>query len=110
MKKIKNKLNIDSFGDLKFERQRLQNEITDQEQSLKENPLVKISSSIYGSDAEKGSLRSALYENGVKSGLQYVKPLLLANNVTRKYFLAYSIAKEMVPFALKKVNSLLKKQ
>ncbi len=102
--------NIENFEDLKFARQQIKQDIKKQEASFKDNPLVKISSSLYGgkSNSVKGSLFNNFAGKNRRSGSNMIKTLLLASKATRKYFIAYTIAKEMIPFTLSKLNGLLK--
>lgn len=106
----KNEFNIESFDDLKFAQKqlRLDNEII--ELSIKENPVVKITSSLLGGNSIKDTFGNNLSGGNRQSGGKMIKALLLASKVTRKYFIGYTIAKEMVPYTLNKVNDLLKKR
>lgn len=46
----------------------------------------------------------------LKLGIEGVlSALLLANKTTRKYFIMFTVAKEMIPFAIGKINDLIKK-
>jgi len=104
--------NIENFEDLKFARQQIKQDLKKQEASFKENPLVKISSSLYGggnSNSDKSSLFNSLSNKNRRSGSNMLKTVLLANRSTRKYFIAYTIAKEMIPFTLGKINGLFNK-
>ncbi|MCK5639051.1 MAG: hypothetical protein KAH67_10075 [Flavobacteriaceae bacterium] len=103
--------NIENFEDLKFAKQQIKQDIKKQETSFKNNPLVKISSSLFGggsSNSVKSSLFNSLSSKDGRSGSKMIKTLLLANRSTRKYFIAYTIAKEMIPFTLDKINGLFK--
>lgn len=102
----KNEFNIESFDDLKFAQKqlRLDNEMI--KLSIKESPVVKITSSLLGGN----SIKDTLSGGNRQSGGKMIKALLLASKVTRKYFIGYTIAKEMVPYTLNKVNDLLKKR
>ncbi len=105
----KNEFNIESFDDLKFAQEQIRNDNKRIEQSFKENPIVKFSSSILGGESVKDVFSNNLGV-GKKSGLKIIQSLLLANKATRKYFIAYTIAKEMVPYTMYKVSELFKKQ
>jgi len=105
----KNEFNIESFDDLKFAQEQLRLDNENIELSFKDNPVVKISSSLLGGNSVKDTFVNNLSVGNRKSGAKMIKALLLASKVTRKYFIGYTIAKEMVPYTLHKVNDLLKK-
>lgn len=105
----KNEFNIESFDDLKFAQQQLRLDNANIELSIKENPVVKISSSLLGGNPIKDTFVNNLSGGNRQSGAKMIKALLLASKVTRKYFIGYTIAKEMVPYTLQKVNDLLRK-
>ncbi len=105
----KNEFNIESFDDLKFAQQQLRLDNANIELSMKENPIVKISSSLLGGNPIKDTFVNNLSGGNRQSGAKMIKALLLASKVTRKYFIGYTIAKEMVPYTLQKVNDLLRK-
>lgn len=105
----KNEFNIESFDDLKFAQQQLRLDNANIELSIQENPVVKISSSLLGGNSVKDTFVNNLSGGNRQSGAKMIKALLLASKVTRKYFIGYTIAKEMVPYTLQKVNDLLRK-
>ena len=104
--------NIESFEDLKFAQDQIKKDNNEIELSFKENPIVKISSSLFGGGG--GSVKEIFANNlsvgNRQPGAKMIKTLLLANKFTRKYFVGYTIAKEMVPYTLHKVNQLLHKK
>ncbi len=106
----KNEFNIESFDDLKFAQKQLRLDNENIELSIKESPIVKITSSLLGGNSIKDTFVNNLSGGNRQSGGKMIKALLLANKVTRKYFISYTIAKEMVPYTLNKVNDLLKKR
>lgn len=103
--------NIKSFDDFKKTKQQLKREIEGQEFELKNNPITKISSSFFGKESSKSfNLSNTLSSKDYKkTSSKLINSFLFANKSTRKYFVAYTIAKEMIPFTLKKVNELIKK-
>jgi len=105
----KNEFNIESFDDLKFAQEQLRLDNANIELSIKENPVVKISSSLLGGNPIKDTFVNNLSGGKRQSGAKMIKALLFASKVTRKYFIGYTIAKEMVPYTLQKVNELLRK-
>lgn len=103
--------NIESFEDLKFAQEQIRKDNKDIELSIKENPIVKISTSLLGGESVKDTFVNNLSSSSKKqTGAKMIKALLLASKVTRKYFVGYTIAKEMVPYTLHKVNQLLHKK
>jgi len=112
---VKNSVRINSFEELKIERQRLKNEIRMQEESFRNNPIMKISNSLVGGFKSKGDnpfKHPLSFKNDVnlKLGVEGIlSTLLLASKSTRKYFIAYTVAKEMIPYTLTKIQDLLKK-
>ena len=106
----KNEFNIESFDDLKFAQEQLRIDNKSIELSFKENPIVKISSSLLGGESVKDTFVNNLSSVKRPSGGKMINTLLLANKFTRRYFVGYTIAKEMIPYTLNKVNELLKKR
>ncbi len=104
----KKKYDIFSYEELQQERMLLKQKIIEQENSLKENPVVKIANSFNGSKSVTGSVKEALSEFNFQSGETLISSLLLASKATRKYFIGYTVAKEMVPYLLQKVKEVLK--
>ena len=102
--------NIESYEDLKFAREQIRKDNKKIKQSFKENPIIKISSSLLGGESVNNTFVNNLAVGNRSSAAKMIKALLLASKVTRKYFIAYTIAKEMVPFTLNKVSELFKKQ
>jgi hypothetical protein len=100
--------NIESFEDLKFAQEQIRKDNKDIELAIKDNPVVKISSSLLGGESVKDTFVNNLsVSKNRQTGAKMIKALLLANKITRKYFVGYTIAKEMVPYTLQKVNQLL---
>ncbi len=107
MSKVKKQYDIFSYEDLQRERQKLEQTIKEQEDSLKENPLVKISNSLKSTNSVSSSVKDVFSGLNLQSGEALVSSLLLANKKTRKYALAYIIAKEMIPFTIQKVKEII---
>ncbi len=114
--------NIESFEDLKFAREQIKKDNKNIELSIKENPILKISSSLLGGGAilkilggrGGGSVKNTFINNlssgNRQSGSQIIRGLLLANKATRKYFVGYTIASKMIPYTLHKISGLLNKR
>ncbi len=114
--------NIKSYKDLKLAKKRLKLEIRQQEESFKNNPVFNIATSLFGSNKQSNVFKKPLSFVSNKNSFSFSKDhdlksiaenilstILISNKVTRKYFIAFTIAKEMVPFTLQKVNELLRK-
>ncbi|MEN8186768.1 MAG: hypothetical protein ABFR05_06535 [Bacteroidota bacterium] len=104
---------IQSFEDLKSEKQRLKQEIKRQEFEFRNNPISRIAASFSGGSSIADTLFSSSSvgsRDTRRSGINSMfSSFLLASKATRKYYVAYTIAKEMVPFTIKKVNEFIKK-
>ncbi len=111
---------IKTFADLKAEKAKLKSEISNIELDFKSNPVLKISSAIFGKDKHADSAfkrplsfltkdnDSALTTGLVHTTENLLGTFLISNKFTRKYFIGYTIAKEMIPFAIKKFNEVFK--
>ncbi|MFK5982945.1 MAG: hypothetical protein QM499_08535 [Flavobacteriaceae bacterium] len=105
-KKLANKYDITSFDELQQVRKNLKEVIEEQEASFKNNPLVKISNSLSNSGSLTSSLKEGFSDINFKSAEAIISSLLLSFKSTRKYFVGFLIAKEMVPFMINKVKEL----
>jgi len=105
----RNEFNIGSYEDLKFAQEQLRKDNKEIEISIKNNPVVKISTSLLGGESVKvkENFVNNLTRGNRHSAAKMVKALLFANKITRKYFVGYTIAKEMIPYTLDRVNKLL---
>jgi len=105
---------IKTYEDLLVARQFLKSEIKEQEDSFKNNPIFKISSSLFKGNSLKSSIKNPLAslksESYVKAAESLLSTILFANKKTRSIFIGYIIAKEMVPFTLQKINDLLNRK
>ena len=102
--------NIESFEDLKFAQEQIRKDNKVIEQSIKENPVLKISSSLLGGGSVKNTFVNSLSGENKHAGSKMIKTLLLASKFTRKYFIGYTIAKEMIPYTLDKISGLVNKR
>ena len=109
-KKLANKYDITSFDELQQVRKNLKEVIEEQETSLKNSPLVKISNSLSNTSSLTESLKDGFSDINFKSAETIVSSLLLTFKSTRKYFVGFLIAKEMVPFMINKVKELTEKK
>jgi len=102
--------NIESFEDLKFAQEQIRKDNKAIEQSIKDSPIVRISSSLLGGEPIKENFVNNLSDGNREAGGRMIRALLLANKFTRKYFVGYTIAKEMIPYTLSKISGLLNKR
>ena len=120
---------IKTFADLKAEKAKLKSEISTIESDFKSSPVLKIGSAVFGlkiGSAVFGkdkhpdsafkrplSFLTKGKDNTLTTGLVHTTEnllgtFLISNKFTRKYFIGYTIAKEMIPFAVKKFNEVFK--
>ena len=111
--KINGQAPIRSMKDLKEAKERLRLEIAAQETELLEHPLVSIPMALIDGASVKGSIHDSLesfslgnYKNALMS---LAGTFLLANRKTRKIFIVFMLAKELVPFVVHKMNDIIRK-
>ena len=111
--KINGHTPIRSMKDLNEAKERLRLEIAAQETELLEHPIVSIPLALIDGTSVKGSLHDSMesfnlgnYKNALY-GL--VSTVMLANRKTRKIFIVFMIAKELVPFIVQKIGETVKK-
>jgi len=101
---------INSFEELRNTKKQLKAEIEEQENSFMNNPLFKISSSFFKGDSFKNSFQKSFdtlsFDDLLKTGENLLSTVLMANKKTRKFFIAFVVAKEMVPFLFSKLNEI----
>ncbi|MDH3323001.1 MAG: hypothetical protein OEM04_08425 [Flavobacteriaceae bacterium] len=107
-------LQIRTYEDLIIAKQFLKSEIKQQEAEFKNNPVVKISSSLFKGNSLKSksnnplaSLASFSSGNYIKTAEKLLRTVLMTNKRTRGIFISFIIAKEMIPFTLQKINDLM---
>ena len=104
---------ITSYDALNLEKQKLKNTIRRQEEEILSNPVVSIAVSVFQGRSVKGSLKQSMesvsLDHYKKAALNLIGTVLMANKRTRKFYVGFIIAKEMVPFILDKINEYLKK-
>ena len=104
---------IRSMKDLNRAKRFLEEEIALQEAELLNNPIVSIPLSFLQSSSIKGSIQNSLesisLENYKNALMSLIGTVLLANKRTRKFFIGFVIAKELVPYAVERINQLLRK-
>jgi hypothetical protein len=107
-------IEIKTFADLNLAKQNLKLTIKEQESEILSNPVLSIPLSIIKGGSIKGSLQKSfesvsLYDYK-KAFLSLISTALMASKKTRKFFVAFVIAKEMVPFIMDKLNEFVKKE
>ncbi len=111
--KSKSGVRITTFQELNREKQHLADEIKNQEEEILNSPVFTIPAAIFQGGSIKGSIKDSLdsisFDHYKKTALNLLSTALMANKKTRKFFVAFVIAKEMVPFLLEKVNEYVKK-
>lgn len=104
---------IKTFADFNRAKQNLKLKISKQESEILGNPIFTIPAALFEGKSFKSSFKNSLESISVhdykKVVINLLSTALMANKKTRKYFVAFVIAKEMVPFILEKVNEFVKK-
>jgi len=107
-----NSFHINSYEDLKKVKKQLKLDIVAQEEAFGNNPIFKISSSLFKGASFKSSLNTSMesisLENYKRIAENLLSTVLMANKKTRKFFIAFIIAKEMIPFTIQKINEVMK--
>jgi hypothetical protein len=104
---------ITTFDELNLAKQKLARTIKEQEDEFLSSPLLSIVSGIVQGGSVRNSLKHSMesisFEHYKKAALNLIGTVLMANKRTRKFFVGFIIAKEMVPFLLEKINEYVKK-
>jgi len=104
---------ITTFEELNLAKQDLANTIKAQEETILNNPVFTIPAALFQGGSIKGSLKSSMesisLDHYKKAAMNLLSTVLMANKRTRKFFVGFIVAKEMVPFILDKVNEYVKK-
>lgn len=104
---------ITTFNELNLAKQKLANTIKKQEQEFLDSPLLSIASTIFQGGSVRSSLKHSMesisLENYKSAAMNLISTVLMANKKTRKFFVGFIIAKEMIPFILDKLNEYVKK-
>ena len=104
---------ITTFDDLNLAKKDLSNKIKAQEEEILNSPVFTIPAALFQGGSIKGSLKNSMdsisLDHYKKAAMNLLSTVLMANKRTRKFFVGFIIAKEMVPFILDKVNEYVKK-
>ena len=107
-------IEIKTFADLNLAKQNLKLTIKEQESEILSNPVLSIPLSIIKGGSIKGSLQKSMESVSLydykQAFLSLISAVFMANKKTRKFFVAFIIAKEMVPFIIDKLNDFVKKE
>ncbi len=103
---------ITSFEELQRKKLALKDEIYFQELEFKDTSLFKIGSSLLQGRSMNNNVVDSFSPfnlNGIINGPigSLLSTILMANKRTRKYFVTFTIVKEIIPFALQRINSIL---
>lgn len=103
---------ITSYQDLVAAKKILKQDISAVESSIKENKILKITSSIIEGKSLKGPVLETLGCLDIKNILSsplgsLASTFLLSNKYVRKYFVAFTILKETIPYAFGKIKEIL---
>lgn len=106
------KKKITSYQDLLIAKGDLKDEISAQEFEIKNNKFLKFSTTILSGESIKSSMfdtiKSIELKDMITSPLgNLLSTYLLSNKTIRKYFIAYTIIKETVPYAFQKLKDIL---
>ena len=102
---------ISTYQDLLNAKKKLKEEISLQEAEFKNNKLVKFVSSVDSGESIKGSVLETISSVGFKDIItsplgSLLSTYLLSNKVIRKYFIGFTILKETIPYAFRKLKDL----
>ena len=104
--------NITTYQDLIAAKTALKNEISTAEEEIKNNKILKFSTSILEGKSLKEPLLDSLSSLNLKNILtsplgSVFSTFLLSNKFVRKYFITFSIIKETVPYAFEKIKEMI---
>ena len=101
-----------SYEDLLRLKQDLKYEISDLESEIKNNKILKLSSSFLNEESIKEPLFESLSSLNLKDLLlgpigKLLSTFLMSNKISRKYFVPFVIIKELIPFVLDKIGKIV---
>lgn len=107
--------NISTYQELIAARSELKSEVSNIEYEIKNNKTIRFTSSILDGKSLKEPLIESLYGLDLKNILtsplgSLASTFFLTNKYIRKYFVAFSIIKETVPYAYKKIKEMIDNQ
>lgn len=104
--------NIQSYQDLISAKKELKKEIATVEDAIKNNKILKVSSAVIDGKSLKDPILETLGGLDLKNVLSsplgsLASTFLLSNKYVRKYFVAFTILKETIPYAYGKIKEML---
>lgn len=104
--------NITTYQELITAKTDLKQEVSTLEEEIKSNKVLKFSTSIFEGKSLKEPILDSLHSLELKNILasplgNLASTFLLSNKFVRKYFIAFSIIKETVPYAFNKIKELM---
>lgn len=109
MRKFKNKYKIQSYNDLSLAIQQLKVETVILEKEILEKPIVKMVSSLNKKQERKETFLGMLMNSKESLSSTIIKSFFMSNKLTRKYFTAYMVAKEIIPQAVNEIKNAVNK-
>ena len=102
---------INSYQELTEAKLKLRSRISEQVFELKNNKIVRLASFLMDGEKKDDSVDRSLGSFDVMELLngpivRLISSLLIKNKLTRRYFIAFVIAKEMAPYLISKVNDI----
>lgn len=106
------KKKITSYNDLLRLKKDLKIEISQLETEIRNNKILKLSSSLFNQDPIKEPLFETISSINLKDLLsgpiaKIFGTFLMSNKITRKYFVSFTIIKEMAPFLIEKIKTII---
>lgn len=100
-----------TYQDLLDAKKELKEEISLQETEFQNNKLVKFATSLDKGESLKGSVLESLSSVGIKDIVtsplgSLLSTYLLSNKTIRKYFIGFTILKETIPYAFRKLKDM----
>ncbi|MDT0553914.1 hypothetical protein [Urechidicola vernalis] len=108
-------MSIKTYQDLIAAKKELKQEITTVETAIKDNKLLRFSSTIIDGKSLKKPIIETLGGLDLKNVLasplgSLASTFFLSNKYVRKYFVAFTILKETIPYAYGKIKEMLEQQ
>lgn len=103
---------ITSYEDLITYKALLKVAIKSKEEEIRNHPLAKLSQTFSSKESAKETVLSSVQKLKLKDIINspigsVISTYLLTNKVIRKYFVAFTIAKQTIPYALDKLKEIL---
>ncbi len=109
MRKFSNKYKIKSYEDLSLAIQQLKEETDMLEKEIADTPVAKVFTSFKEKTDRKESVLGMLLNSKDTIGSTILKTIMMSNKLTRKYYMAYMVAKEVIPNAVNEIKEAVNK-